>query len=518
MKRKNNASGTGMLLRSMIVSVLLLWSFGSQAVAQGNDKMVVIKKNISVGIAEPLTAPNTETHYLAHVKVNGEWVLQDATEFNPNCLWYTGSYYNRAGTNHNFYFIDETTGTPHFLSAPMTSDGALSLSDDKPATYALSNTDLNYYFYDWDRKGIARGHQISGIADAGNCDYDFDDGECWEVYWVEYDLTSSQWKLTHDHSYGITYSSARAYDVTVTENAAVISGVPTGGLTALSVANAEMDYNTNQTQTTSATVSSLTYTYTPAYTSYSFQEVTNEDGTKAQRTIYYKDGAIVNAVPTSTSNTSAATSYEWTLTGDGAEYLSFASGSDVRTSTSTTPPTIYYRRENTTGHKTATLTLTVTFGTGSSLVQQTETVTITVKTGCQNPAEASAPVVTFEDVTVTWNATAEKYKVEWKKSAQAWGAASQAEVEGSNSYTITGLDYDATYDYRVTAFCDGSYLDAPGSATGTCVSLEVKMSAEVEDLTVEYTDEETGEVVIKELNKEVLSKGAWPTVMFFYQV
>ena len=43
------------------------------------------------------------------------------------------------------------------------------------------------------------------------------------------------------------------------------------------------------------------------------------------------------------------------------------------------------------------------------------------------------------------------------------------------------------------------------------------MSAEVEDLTVEYTDEETGEVVIKELSKEVLAKGAWPTVMFFYQ-
>ncbi len=40
---------------------------------------------------------------------------------------------------------------------------------------------------------------------------------------------------------------------------------------------------------------------------------------------------------------------------------------------------------------------------------------------------------------------------------------------------------------------------------------------EVEDLTVAYSDEESGEEVIKELNKEVLSKGAWPTVMFFYQ-
>ena len=43
------------------------------------------------------------------------------------------------------------------------------------------------------------------------------------------------------------------------------------------------------------------------------------------------------------------------------------------------------------------------------------------------------------------------------------------------------------------------------------------MSAEVEELTVEYTDEESGEVVIKELDKQVLSKGTWPTVMFFYQ-
>ena len=108
--------------------------------AQGNDKMVVIKKNVSVGDPGnppevPPTAPNTETHYLAHVKVGDDWVLQDATVFNPNCIWYTGTNYNRAGTNHNYYFIDpDDPGNPHFLSAPMVSDGELSLSDSKPAT------------------------------------------------------------------------------------------------------------------------------------------------------------------------------------------------------------------------------------------------------------------------------------------------------------------------------------------------------------------------------------------------
>lgn len=454
--------------KRLILGLLFLGLFAASAMAQGNDKKVVIKKNISV---TGVTGANSETHYLAHVKVNGDWVLQDATEFNPNCIWYTGTNFNRAGTNHNFYFIDpDDTENPHFLSAPMTAGGSLSLSASKPATYALSNTDLNYYFYDWDRKGIARGHQISGIADAGNCNYAFEDGECWEVYWIEY---NGSWGLTSvtEGSYGITATAARAYDLTVTEHAAVISGAPTGGLTALSVANTEMTYNTNQTP--SVTVSSLTYTYTPAYTSYTFDEVTNEDGTTATRNIYYKDGTLVNAVPGSANNTSAATAYEWTLTGPGAEYLSFESGSDVRTSTSTTPPTIYYRTENTTGHKTATLTLKVTFGTGSAQVEQTRTVDITVKTDCKNPAQASAPVVGYEGVTVTWNATATKYRVEWKKTSADWASASSAEVEGETSYTITGLDNNAAYDYRVTAYCGSAYLTAPESPTGSFTSKNI---------------------------------------------
>ena len=41
------------------------------------------------------------------------------------------------------------------------------------------------------------------------------------------------------------------------------------------------------------------------------------------------------------------------------------------------------------------------------------------------------------------------------------------------------------------------------------------MAAEIEELTINY--EEDGLVVVKELDKEVLSKGAWTTILFCYQ-
>lgn len=41
------------------------------------------------------------------------------------------------------------------------------------------------------------------------------------------------------------------------------------------------------------------------------------------------------------------------------------------------------------------------------------------------------------------------------------------------------------------------------------------MSTTVEELTVDY--EEDGLLVVKELDKAILSKGAWATVMFRYQ-
>ncbi len=41
------------------------------------------------------------------------------------------------------------------------------------------------------------------------------------------------------------------------------------------------------------------------------------------------------------------------------------------------------------------------------------------------------------------------------------------------------------------------------------------MSAEVEDLSVDY--EEEGVQVVQQLDKEILSKGAWATVLFRYR-
>ena len=43
------------------------------------------------------------------------------------------------------------------------------------------------------------------------------------------------------------------------------------------------------------------------------------------------------------------------------------------------------------------------------------------------------------------------------------------------------------------------------------------MSMEVEEPTVEMNDMETGDQIIKELDKAVLTKGAWQTMMFFCQ-
>ena len=43
------------------------------------------------------------------------------------------------------------------------------------------------------------------------------------------------------------------------------------------------------------------------------------------------------------------------------------------------------------------------------------------------------------------------------------------------------------------------------------------MSIEIEEPTVEMSDVETGEQIIKELDKVTLTKGAWQTMMFLCQ-
>ncbi len=41
------------------------------------------------------------------------------------------------------------------------------------------------------------------------------------------------------------------------------------------------------------------------------------------------------------------------------------------------------------------------------------------------------------------------------------------------------------------------------------------MSSTIDELTVDYTEE--GQLVVKQLDKQVLSKGAWTTIIFRYQ-
>ena len=41
------------------------------------------------------------------------------------------------------------------------------------------------------------------------------------------------------------------------------------------------------------------------------------------------------------------------------------------------------------------------------------------------------------------------------------------------------------------------------------------MASDVEDITIDY--EEDGILVVKELDKEILTKGAWSTIIFKYQ-
>ena len=123
MKRKN--TNMEKVVRKLAVCCLLLFAFVGSAYAQGSDGQFVIKKTIYNGTGGD--------HYLAHVynETTHEWELQDATEFSPNCVWYSGREFNLMGTNHNYYFMDEND-EPRFLMAPLATGGELLISTTKP--------------------------------------------------------------------------------------------------------------------------------------------------------------------------------------------------------------------------------------------------------------------------------------------------------------------------------------------------------------------------------------------------
>lgn len=411
-----------------IIGCCLLFALLGHSWGQ-TDGQYVIKKIVAEG--------DTEVHYLAHVynEITGEWELQDATSFSPNCLWYSGPRFNLSGNHHNYYFHDGSNY--RFLSAPLAAHQDIGISNTLPESSDLKNPDEIYYFYDWDQDtyggGVARGHEDGGTG-------------WWTVHWVSYSDYYSKWITTAD-IYHIQDSCARYREVTVTPHAMVVNS-SSGGLSALNVAHSDMSYGENQQLT--LTLGTYNYIYEPAYTTYVFEGVTHN----------YYDSDLGTGIPgTITSNNTPASSYTWTITGEGAEHLSFASGSHVTTS-SDPSPTLYYNVNNTQGHKTATVTVTVGFGTGAAQATQTLPATVRVLTTCQNP-EVLTPLVTYEDVTLSWYPTAEKYKLEWRKQgATTWNS---VEITDENSYVLTDLEYGATYQYTVTAFCGSSYLDTPST-------------------------------------------------------
>ena len=416
------------------------------------DKPYVIKSNDTIW-----TDPNNhqsgysvESHYLTHG-------LTDAIIFNPEtCIWYSGPVFNVSGTHHNYYFIESVPGQAdkyHFLSAPLADHQPLGVSADLPTTAQLKNPDEIYYFYDWDQDafggGVARGH---------------DDNGWWTVHWVSYNKQEQKWETSEDqyHFYDAP-GAARYREVAITEhNITIVEGTEQGGIASMTPATVEMDYVaeplTNQAFT--ASVSAYTYEYIPAYITYNFEGANHyfyDDG-QGQGVIEHED---IPGQQSSGGNTTWTR--EWKLTGEGAEFLSFDSGSDVLT-TNATSPTVYYRHENTIGHKWATLKLTVTYADGS---KQEKTSSIKVKTVCQNPAQAALPVVNHNDVTVSWYPTATQYKVEWKKASETnWDNAGFAEVGDVTSYTIHDLEH-VEYEYRVSAFCGENYLTPPTDPTGS---------------------------------------------------
>ena len=439
--KNNNGNRVGRALR-FAACCLMLFAFAGNTMAQ-NDPLYVIKK---------------DGHYLAHVynESTHEWELQNADVFSPNCLWYSGNFVDVTGNNHNYYFYDGNNF--RFLSAPLQSGGELSLSPNLPSPQLLRNPGQIYYFYDWDPddygRGVARGYQHTGYTEQ-TCQYSWGDNQCWEVYWVEY--ASGTWKLSEGSSYHITANGGRFRGVTVTEHPMAVSHEQ-NGLEDLTLEEYEMEFGENGSdQNLSATVVASTanpfsYDYIPAYIQYSF-EGTNH---------YYYDDLDHTGTPVVSHKTATSVaSYEWTISGEGGYYLSFDETEDYTSSDDPTP-TLYYYRPNNQGDQLATITVTVTYNTG---VTQTSSATVNVKAICQSPGEYSYPVVTYEGVTLSWYPTADRYKIYLTKTLPSdpsepivWNTT--IEVGDVTSYTLTGLEHNTKYYYKIAAYCNNVEMPA----------------------------------------------------------
>lgn len=400
--------------RRLALGCLLLFaSFGS-LVAQ-NDPLFVIKK---------------DGNYLAHVKVNDEWVIQNATMFSPNCLWYSSN-------NYNYYLLDGDDRM--YLKAPLECNGAITIAPN-PGTNHLGLTTQDYFFYDWD-KGLARG--VQEFHENGSCPIEYnigDNSECWKAVWVSYE--NSQWQMSSVYGYDQTTYAADFYPVTVTEHAMVVtpSGESDLGLTALDVPET-MEAGSSGEQI-SATIENFAYTYIPAYTTYFFDGGTHN---------YYDGSDHDNSTPSSQEgpSTSSVDSYEWTISCEG-RYLTFDDGGEWILTSHESSPTIYYPHSSTEGRKVATITLTVTYAnTGAT---QTMSKDVVLLVDCQNPGIIDEEI-TYQGVTISWYPTADAFQVMWKindENVTEWNNSGNLTT---TTYTFPGLEYSTSYLYKVKAIC-----------------------------------------------------------------
>lgn len=434
----NNIQPMNRTIRHIILVALLLM-MGGTAMAQSTPTYVIMRNDTTS--YDPLTITH---HFLSHTGSGSTYSLTDATDFNPaTCLWFSGP-----NIEHNYYFIDDN-GVSRYLFAPLELNGTLGIAPN-PGTVTLNKTAEDFYFYDWDQ-GVARGVRLN----PPDCipAYNSSGSQCWKVVWLSYE--SNTWKMSSVYGYDPTPNYANFKSVSVTEHTAQVT--PTSGGAPV-IADFAMEFveSPHATHPLNGEASPFSYSYVPAYTSYLI------DGT----TYYFDaDGSSLTGAPGTTSVSGASpTSYAWTLTGEGARYLTL-SATDIAN-----PILTYQSQNSTSSHKMATLTLTVTYGTGTNQVTETRTATVTVKTSCQNPDQAAAPVVTFEDVTLSWLPSADSYKVEWTSDA-TWGD-TLVEVGNVTSYTIpmSQLKYAKTYQYRVVAKCGDSYLTPTTSNSFTTLA------------------------------------------------
>ena len=420
--------------------------------------------------------------YMAHVKVGSEWQVQAKTLFDDDCIWLSDK--------HNYCFEDEN-GIMKYLHADVFTAGSSLVIGDQPSAELLRQNSIGvdpsevhtYYFYDWDVTrltgryiGMALGRQLNCGPSDPLCLPEYNNTsttECWECYWVVYN--GSNFSLASEASYEPPTAAVTLCRVNVNRHDInVISS--TGGIG--DIAGGTISSPSGSLPVAQPSYSPYADIIQPSYTTYQIGEILLHgnwpDRTEeALWTIHNVFGGADHgsAVPSQETHTShdapTAANYTWTLSGDGASYISFSASDDITEISGVTTPTVYFRTPLTSGDMTATLTLTVEHPTVSGSDQcgatQVRTATISLTTECGNP-RVSLVSTSGNEATISWLPTIPSseptriYKVRYyyyEYESEYLGATFDVENPTECTYTLTGLDYITRYKCYVAALCPG---------------------------------------------------------------